>query len=645
MSGSKKEEKNFDEYAKYIKRKIKKISKDEIKTARTYEEVIKKYNIKKVPKVSNLSNDISSDYFYNFYYEKKQPLIISKLQDKIGQCIKIFNSTNIIKHIGDTKVSIHVGNSKFLNNVDKNFRYTLSTLKEFIELISKEDDKKEPFKIHCTKDKIYIKLKKKNKEIKHSDISSYNNNINKYVEKKNENYLCDILKTTLNKKDDYHNEEKDSINNVYNNTHMYFIHNNKKNLYYYYYRSLGVNQFKDVSNIKKMNSFIRDNFFLPQPIYPPYHLFDFFSSILRIGQTNLFIWLHYDIPDNFLIQIKGRKKILLIPPKYIQYFNIIDSSSSYNLFHILTNKKLNAREKSIKKILCKYSYVADLYEGDILFIPSLWLHYVYNMPPHTYMKRKYKQIHQFCYIKNKKQKKKKKKRKIKLKNKHINGILYEKKKYIRIFSYGYSKFKFIGKHQIKKKNKISYIHSKKQIKIYKERNDNNDSNDNHHNNHNNHNINNNDNIMINDDELIKHYNHLQNASYYLQSKYNINNIDSNNKSIHNTSNGIISKEHNINKNNHSSNIENEKYNDSQNNTHIDAKLNISINYFFRNKNESMIFNKKDLYGNQDINVANQIFKKIQKEIEPLLNMNPKYKNFYIQKIKGLLYANLDEDYI
>lgn len=42
MSGSKKEEKNFDEYAKYIKRKIKKISKDEIKTARTYEEVIKK---------------------------------------------------------------------------------------------------------------------------------------------------------------------------------------------------------------------------------------------------------------------------------------------------------------------------------------------------------------------------------------------------------------------------------------------------------------------------------------------------------------------------------------------------------------------------------------------------------------------------
>ncbi|ETW19785.1 hypothetical protein PFFVO_01260 [Plasmodium falciparum Vietnam Oak-Knoll (FVO)] len=217
--------------------------------------------------------------------------------------------------------------------------------------------------------------------------------------------------------------------------------------------------------------------------------------------------------------------------------------------------------------------------------------------------------------------------------------------FICIFSYGYSKFKFIGKHQIKKKNKISYIHSKKQIKIYKERNDNNDSNDNHHNNHNNHNINNNDNIMINDDELIKHYNHLQNASYYLQSKYNINNIDSNNKSIHNTSNGIISKKHNINKNNHSSNIENEKYNDSQNNTHIDAKLNISINYFFRNKNESMIFNKKDLYGNQDINVANQIFKKIQKEIEPLLNMNPKYKNFYIQKIKGLLYANLDEDYI
>ncbi|KYO01721.1 JmjC domain containing protein [Plasmodium gaboni] len=641
MLRSKNEEKNFEEYSKWIKRKIKKISRDEIKTARTYEEVINKYHIKKVPKVSNLSNNISSDYFYNFYYEKKQPLIISKLQDKIGQCINIFNSTNIIKHIGDTKISIHVGHSKFLNNVDKNFRYTLSTLKEFIELISKEDDKKETFNIHITKDKIYIKLKKKNKKMKHTNISSYNSNINDIMDKKNENYLSDVLRTSLYKKHDYHNEKKDSINNVYNNTHMYSIdnnnyNNNNNNLYYYYYRSLGVNQFKDVSNIKKMNSFIKDNFFLPQAIYPPYHLFNFFSSILRIGQTNLFIWLHYDIPDNFLIQIKGRKKILLIPPKYIQYFNILDSSSSYNLFHILTKKKLNKREKSIKKIICKYSYVADLYEGDILFIPSLWLHYVYNMPPHTYIKRKYKQIHQFCFIKKKKKKRKKSKRK--LKNKHIKATLNERKKYIRLFSYGYSKFKFIGNNQIKKKKKkkLSHIHNKKQNKIYLKKNGY----------YNNENINNSDNFLINEDELIEHYNHLENPSYYLQSKYNINNNTYNNNNfINNTSKGIISKEDIINKNNYPINVEKDIYNHSQNSTYINTKLNISINYFFRNKNEAMIFNKKDLYGNQDINVANQIFKKIQKEIEPLLHMNPKYKNFYIQKIKGFLYANLDEDYI
>ncbi|CRG93608.1 JmjC domain containing protein, putative [Plasmodium gallinaceum] len=675
MNKTKKE--SIQNYCKLINKNIKNISEDEIKTACLFEKLIKKYNLQVVERI-NVPLNFSSNYFYNYYYKKNKPVIISNLNHKIGKCLKKFDNKNIIKNIGKTKVSIHVSNSKFLNNVNKNFRYVLSSLEDFIFLISEEDKKKKKFSVSYHKGKIYITLKntstiegknkKENKETNNSEDRCY--------KVKNENFT-----------NNYHIENKIPLNTNRNEINNFFMNQIKENQNehnnYYYYRSLGVNHFKDVSDIKKMDSFIKDNFFLPKEIYPSYENFEFFSSILRIGQTNIFIWLHYDIPDNFLIQIRGRKKILLIHPKFIKYFNIIDSSSVYNLFHILVKKNLNKKERIIKKILIKFALVADLFEGDILFIPSLWLHYVYNMPSHTYIKKKYNNLHQHLVInkknliynssKNCKEKKKKhntnnfylnSKFKNVKKNKSLRTWLHlkDRKTILNYFFFkntkNLNKKIFFSKY---KKNPLK-LHSNDILNInkvdecnYKIPVD----------------------QIIDKDDLIKHYSHLENYEEYLSKMFNISingNIWEDNKvnfskleeerkfeikkNEENEENeGNVENINNMRKNkceylknsgiteNENSNKVKKKKKSTCKDFCLNTKLNISVNYFFRKKKEICLFNKKDLYGNQDINVANQIFKKIQKEIKPIVSMSSNYKNFYLQKIQGLLYSYLDEEYI
>uniref|UniRef100_A0A8C9GH12 JmjC domain-containing protein n=1 Tax=Piliocolobus tephrosceles TaxID=591936 RepID=A0A8C9GH12_9PRIM len=413
------EEDSFTSYCRLMNSFVQKIDEDEVETAKLYKKLIKKYNIKKIKKISissgTKSYSLYNNRFFDYYYKEQKPIIITKLKHKIGKCIKVFDNKNIIEHVGDTKVSIHVSNSKYLNNINKNFKYTLSSLTNFIQLIEKEDEKKKKkFTVNYNKNKKKIYITLKDNDIKPVQVKTHKNGTLKKTRSTQTNEkLLPLTSDKIGK------AEKERENFDDDNKDHPKIANTDDICHYYYYRSLGTNQFKDVSDIKKMNSFIKNNFFLPIEIYPPYNKFDFFSSVLRIGQTNIFIWLHYDIPDNFLIQIKGRKIVLLIPPKYITYFNILSSSSPYNLFQILKNKKLNKREQMIKKIIKKYAYVADLYEGDILFIPSLWLHYIYNMPAHTYIKKKYKSYYHYLHIV--------KQNKTTSSNFHVSKKEYEKK--------------------------------------------------------------------------------------------------------------------------------------------------------------------------------------------------------------------------
>lgn len=604
---------DFNDYCQLIKKKVKRISPDEVETAELFEKLITKYNIKKVKRVCLplRKADIhspSSDSFFNDHYVANKPIIITNLGRKIGNCTKTYSNKNIIEHIGSMKVSIHISSCKFLNNINKNFRYKLSSLSNFIQLIGEEDQKKSRFSLRYDEGGKEVSLLlckaaegQHNLPAHHSTVES-------------------TIPGTDNQIDD---NEKDRVEGE------------KR---YYYYRSLGTNQFKDVSNIKKMNQFIRDSFFLPAQIYPPHEEFEFFSSILRIGQTNIFIWLHYDIPDNFLIQVKGRKKILLIPPKFIKYFKIVNSSSPYNLFHILMEKKkLNKREKLVKKVLCKYALVADLYQGDILFIPSLWLHYVYNMPAHTYVKRKYKSYHQYLRIDAENES-----AQFADQNKWAWKFHSNCRKILNPFThlkrgrYTYT----MGRYHHEKQNRP-------RIKLHPQWN----------------NISFRDNSNeassstpsdITKEELIQHYSHLENYQNFLEHHFGIpiSDIEGRNIDVVSPLNGVIQgesppasiykdqQEHHANSD---GNVKEGRTFDWH--TCSSAKLNISVNYFFRRRKERLLFSKKDLYGNQDIILASQLFKKIQHDIEPLLAAPPKYKNFYLQKLQGILYSHLDDQYV
>ncbi|EUD66295.1 hypothetical protein C922_03211 [Plasmodium inui San Antonio 1] len=620
---------DFHEYCQLIEKKVKRISPDEVETAKLFEKLITKYNIKKVKRVCLAVRDgedihsPSSDSFFNDHYVANKPIIITNLGHKIGKCTQTYSNKNVIQHIGSMKVSIHISTSKFLNNIEKNFRYKLSSLTNFIQLIGEEDQKKSRFSLRYNEGgkEVWLLLCKAG-EGQHNLPPHH-----------------PTVETTTKGRD-----------NQMDDNEQEGVYGEKR--HYYYYRSLGTNQFKDVSNIKKMNHFIRDSFFLPAQIYPPHDEFEFFSSILRIGQTNIFIWLHYDIPDNFLIQVKGRKKILLIPPKFIKYFQIVNSSSPYNLFHILMGrrKKLTKREKVVKKILCKFALVADLYQGDILFIPSLWLHYVYNMPAHTYVKRKYRSYHEHLRVETEQESVQ-----FAAQNEWEEKFPSNCRKMLNQFTplkrgrYAAVMERYPPRDK-QNRHEIKLLPQWGNIPL---RNNNNEASSNKP-------------SDIKQDELIQHYSHLENYQHFLEHHFGIRISDIEGRSCdvgsppdgapHKNSPAAIlseaceggspdTKENAQQENEANSNGEIKRGHTSHRHTCSSAKLNISVNYFFRKRKERLLFSKKDLYGNQDIILASQLFKKIQHDIQPLLDAPPKYRNFYLQKLQGILYSHLDDQYV
>jgi len=141
----------------------------------------------------------------------------------------------------------------------------------------------------------------------------------------------------------------------------YFLSTNE----FYYFRSLGEDVRKQPSDISKQWPEIFQDVNLP--IFFPKE--KFFSSVFRIASPGMQLWTHYDVMDNLLIQINGRKKVILFPP-----------SDATNLY-------LDGDKSMVVDVenpdLSKYpnfsnvtKYKCILTPGDILFIPALWFHNV-----------------------------------------------------------------------------------------------------------------------------------------------------------------------------------------------------------------------------------------------------------------------------
>lgn len=141
----------------------------------------------------------------------------------------------------------------------------------------------------------------------------------------------------------------------------FFISEDEK----YYLRSLGEDPRKDVADIRQQFPSLGGDITFPMFFREE----QFFSSVFRISSPGLQLWTHYDVMDNFLIQVTGKKRVTLFSPRDAQYLYLSGSKSEV----------LNIDSPDLDKYPLfpkARRYECSLEAGDVLFIPALWFHNV-----------------------------------------------------------------------------------------------------------------------------------------------------------------------------------------------------------------------------------------------------------------------------
>lgn len=136
----------------------------------------------------------------------------------------------------------------------------------------------------------------------------------------------------------------------------------------YYLRALGDDPRKDVADIHVQFPELAKDIKFPE-------LFDkdkLFSSVFRIASKGLQLWTHYDIMDNILIQVSGKKRVVLFSPSDADkmYLNG-DKSEVLDIDNVDIEK--------FPRFLEAVRYEGVLEPGDILFIPAMWFHNVISL--------------------------------------------------------------------------------------------------------------------------------------------------------------------------------------------------------------------------------------------------------------------------
>jgi len=133
----------------------------------------------------------------------------------------------------------------------------------------------------------------------------------------------------------------------------------------FYLRSLGDRPRKDPANIFTQLPDLASDLDLLS--YLPPTGADLFSSVLRVTSSDLQIWTHYDVMDNYLVQIQGRKRVILFAPSETKNLYLVGDKSQV---HDLNNPDYSKfpRMEGVE------GYETTLVPGDMLFIPALWHH-------------------------------------------------------------------------------------------------------------------------------------------------------------------------------------------------------------------------------------------------------------------------------
>uniref|UniRef100_A0A8C3JZK7 tRNA wybutosine-synthesizing protein 5 n=1 Tax=Calidris pygmaea TaxID=425635 RepID=A0A8C3JZK7_9CHAR len=141
----------------------------------------------------------------------------------------------------------------------------------------------------------------------------------------------------------------------------YFLSEDEK----YYLRSVGADARKDIADIRKQFPNLAEDIQIPEYFEKE----QFFSSVFRISSAGLQLWTHYDVMDNFLIQVTGKKRVVLYSPRDAPYLYLSGTKSEVL---DVDNPDLEKYPLFVKA----KRYQCFLEAGDVLFIPALWFHNV-----------------------------------------------------------------------------------------------------------------------------------------------------------------------------------------------------------------------------------------------------------------------------
>ncbi|XP_061413585.1 tRNA wybutosine-synthesizing protein 5 isoform X1 [Lethenteron reissneri] len=144
---------------------------------------------------------------------------------------------------------------------------------------------------------------------------------------------------------------------------FFFCENEK-----YYLRALGNDPKKDVADIRKQFPELAKDVILPEF----YEEEQFFSSVFRISSPGIQLWTHYDVMDNMLIQVVGRKRVVLFSPSDVPFLYLNGDKSEV----------LDIDSPDLKTFpeFSKATWHECVLEaGDVLFIPALWFHNVTSL--------------------------------------------------------------------------------------------------------------------------------------------------------------------------------------------------------------------------------------------------------------------------
>ena len=141
-----------------------------------------------------------------------------------------------------------------------------------------------------------------------------------------------------------------------------------------YFRSLGANARKDPSHVPETFPQLAKQFMVPdfaRDIVLPESMH---SSCLRFSSQDVQMWTHYDINDNLLCGIRGRKRLILFHPEEIRHLYPEGTASAVLDVETPDLARFPRFAKAVK-------WEGILEEGDVLFISAMWWHNVRTLTP------------------------------------------------------------------------------------------------------------------------------------------------------------------------------------------------------------------------------------------------------------------------